>query len=127
LLKQNQEVALKLGVNNRRRNIRALQIINNKEPFRQKNKLHYDCFLITCFIERQKLYDKINTNVDLMIKNGWKNEIETLYQRDKNIDALNAFKAIGYSDILNSIVTNKNIDIEKIKQKTRQYAKRQLS
>jgi tRNA A37 N6-isopentenylltransferase MiaA len=44
-----------------------------------------------------------------------------------NINELNSFRAIGYDIVLNSIVNKTNIDIEKIKQKTRNLAKKQLT
>jgi len=62
-----------------------------------------------------------------MIEKGWKDEVSKLYKKDKDVGNTNAFKAIGYQIILNSIILNKHIDTELIKQKTRQYAKRQLT
>jgi tRNA dimethylallyltransferase len=62
-----------------------------------------------------------------MFKNGWINEVKTLYKNDKNIAKLNAFKAIGYNEILNSLLEKREVNIEKIKMETRRYAKRQLT
>jgi tRNA dimethylallyltransferase len=76
---------------------------------------------------RELVYEKINNNVEKMIKNGWKEEIEKLYKKDKNVGKLNAFKAIGYPIILDAIENKKEIDVDLIKQKTRQYAKRQMT
>jgi tRNA dimethylallyltransferase len=50
-----------------------------------------------------------------------------LYKKDKNISSLNAFKAIGYQEILDSIINNTEINIEQIKHKTRKYARRQIT
>jgi tRNA A37 N6-isopentenylltransferase MiaA len=36
-------------------------------------------------------------------------------------------KAIGYQEIIDAIINNKSIEIDLIKQKTRQYAKRQIT
>jgi tRNA A37 N6-isopentenylltransferase MiaA len=45
-----------------------------------------------------------------------------------NYGKFNAFKAIGYLDIAKGLITpTLGIDINKIKQRTRQYAKRQLT
>jgi tRNA A37 N6-isopentenylltransferase MiaA len=39
----------------------------------------------------------------------------------------NAFLAIGYLDILNHCANNTPLDLAKIQQKSRQYAKRQIT
>jgi tRNA dimethylallyltransferase len=71
--------------------------------------------------------ENINNNVNKMLKNGWKDEVVSLYQKDNDVGKLNAFKAIGYLDILQSLITKTDINVDLIKQKTRQYAKRQLT
>jgi tRNA dimethylallyltransferase len=73
------------------------------------------------------LYKKINDNVDMMFKKGWINEVKNIYEKDKNIDKLNALKAIGYLDIINFLKNGTEIDKEKIKQNSRHYAKRQIT
>ncbi|GMO13853.1 MAG: tRNA (adenosine(37)-N6)-dimethylallyltransferase MiaA [Mycoplasmoidaceae bacterium] len=112
---------------NKRRLVRALQIIDSGKPFRHKQEIIYDTMFVYSYVDKDLLYKKINANVDKMINNGWKDEIQKLYRHDKSISRLNAFKAIGYLDILDSILINKKIDVDKIKQKTKQYAKRQLT
>jgi len=87
----------------------------------------YDTLVIGCFNDKDKMYEKINNNVNKMIQNGWEEEVKTLLVKDENIGRLNALKAIGYPQIIEAIIGKKTIDIELIKQKTRQYAKRQLT
>jgi tRNA dimethylallyltransferase len=41
--------------------------------------------------------------------------------------SLNALKAIGYKQVYDAIITNKPIDVALIAQKTRNYAKRQIT
>jgi tRNA A37 N6-isopentenylltransferase MiaA len=53
--------------------------------------------------------------------------VEAILKQDKNIDKLNAIRAIGYLEIIDAINNNKEIDFDFIKQKTRQYAKRQIT
>jgi tRNA dimethylallyltransferase len=78
-------------------------------------------------MEKSELDKKINTNVEKMYKNGWKQEVEAILKQDKNIAKLNALRAIGYSEIIDAINNDKEIDFDLIKQKTRQYAKRQIT
>jgi tRNA dimethylallyltransferase len=54
--------------------------------------------------------------------------VATLIKKYPNILSLNAFKAIGYQEIATGLLlSTPMIDIDKIKQRTRQYAKRQLT
>jgi tRNA dimethylallyltransferase len=79
--------------------------------------------------DRDKLYDKINIRVDEMIKNGLIEEIERL---DLNKLSSTAKQAIGYKQFIEFYKNEdpaKSIEqvIEKIKQESRHYAKRQLT
>jgi tRNA dimethylallyltransferase len=60
-----------------------------------------------------------------MFEDGWIDEVKQIYIKDNNIENLNALKAIGYPQIISSIKNNTKIDIDEIKTKTRQYAKKQ--
>jgi tRNA dimethylallyltransferase len=62
-----------------------------------------------------------------MMQNGWVNEVNELIKQYKYINNLNALKAIGYQDIYHALINNTKVDIDKINQRTRQYAKRQLT
>ncbi|MDR0752971.1 MAG: tRNA (adenosine(37)-N6)-dimethylallyltransferase MiaA [Mycoplasmataceae bacterium] len=123
----NPDIASKIQIQNKRRLVRALQILKNNDPFQQKNEQIYKSLLITPHIELPKLLEKVANNVDKMLNKGWKKEVEDLYKKDKNISSLNAFKAIGYQEILDSIINNTEINIEQIKHKTRKYARRQIT
>ncbi|MDR0985379.1 MAG: tRNA (adenosine(37)-N6)-dimethylallyltransferase MiaA [Mycoplasmataceae bacterium] len=120
----NNLLASKIGINNRKRLIRALQ---TKGKLIKRKKEIYVPFYLLCTNEREVLYNKINKRVDKMIKEGWINEVKKLYNENKDLTSLNAFKAIGYNEILTSIINNKNIDIDRIKRDTRHYAKRQMT
>lgn len=120
----------KISVNNRKRLIQALRIIetnNEKKSIldQQNNEPLYDFYLIRMKIEREKLYQKINDRADKMFTNGWIDEVKQLMQQDKAIFNLNALKAIGYQEIFCALNHNFEVDIDLIKQKTRNYAKRQ--
>jgi tRNA A37 N6-isopentenylltransferase MiaA len=50
-----------------------------------------------------------------------------LYTNNHAIEELNALKAIGYGEIIESLKQKTPLNIDKIKQRTRNYAKRQLT
>jgi tRNA dimethylallyltransferase len=75
--------------------------------------------------QREYLYERINKRVDQMIKDGLMEEAKALYPHRE----LAALQTVGYSEIFDAIEGKITWDaaIEKIKQHTRQYAKRQLT
>lgn len=127
LLKKNEETANKIGINNKRRLERALEIYDFNGSLVKKNEQLYKPIIIQTFLPREELYQKINKRVEIMIKNGWQEEVEKIYKKDNEIEKLQALKAIGYKTILESIKNSIPIDIEKIKLDTRHYAKKQLT
>lgn len=124
--------SLKISVNNRKRLIQALRIIESNDNQKKsildkqnKNPL-YDFFLIKMTIPRNELYEKINNRADKMFENGWIDEVRKLIEfKGDSIMKTNALKALGYNEIYNSILENREVDIDLVKQKTRNYAKRQ--
>jgi len=75
--------------------------------------------------DRALLYDRINSRVDLMMKNGLLEEVQQLTPyRD-----LNALKTVGYTELFNYLEGTITLEeaIDKIKQNTRRFAKRQLT
>ncbi len=116
--------------NNRRRLIRALNYHkeNNKSiNTNTTNKLLYDAIFIGLTTDRRILYDKINNRVDIMIKDGLLNEVKAFY--DKNIRTKPLLNAIGYREIYSYFDGNISLEeaINKIKQNSRHYAKRQYT
>jgi len=75
--------------------------------------------------DRNIVYERINLRVDQMIKDGLIEEVEGL----KSFRHLNPLNTVGYSEIFNYLdgKSNKEEAIEKIKQNTRRFAKRQLT
>ena len=133
LKKLDSEEANKISVNNRKRLEQALRIIesNNNQKKSEMDKNNFDqkykYILISTKIPRESLYQKINSRVLEMINLGWKQEVKSLLEEDQNIMELNSLKAIGYKEVYNSIINDKDIDIESIQKKTRNYAKRQIT
>ena len=116
--------------NNRRRLIRAINYYkeNNKSiNTNTTNKLLYDAIFIGLTTDRRILYDKINTRVDIMIKDGLLNEVKAFY--DKGIRTKPLLNAIGYREIYSYFDGNISLEeaIDKIKQNSRHYAKRQYT
>ena len=116
--------------NNRRRLIRAINYYkeNNKSINNNvTNKLLYDCIFIGLTTDRKVLYDKINTRLDIMMKEGLLNEVKDFYE--KGIRTKPLLNAIGYKEIYSYLDGNISLEeaIDKIKQNSRHYAKRQYT
>ena len=128
LLKLDKDI--NIDKNNRRRLIRALNyykennisISNNKT-----NKLLYDAIFIGLTTNREILYKKINQRVDNMIEDGLLEEVKYYY--DKNIKTKPLINGIGYKELYNYFdgLCSKEEAVEKIKQNSRHYAKRQYT
>jgi tRNA dimethylallyltransferase len=75
--------------------------------------------------DRKKLYERINLRVDQMVRDGLIEEVENLI----TYRHLNPLNTVGYSEILNFLDGNSSKEeaIEKIKQNTRRFAKRQIT
>jgi len=79
------------------------------------------------WLDRQKLYERINQRVDLMMESGLLDEAKSLHPKLKS--GTPAYKTIGYQELFDHIDGNISLEmaIDKIKQHTRNYAKRQLT
>lgn len=87
----------------------------------------YDSLLIGLnYHDRQKLYDRIDLRVDEMVARGLVDEARELYDHGGMKTAANA---IGFKEFIPFFRGEENIEacIDKIKQETRRYAKRQLT
>lgn len=131
LFNLNKDMAEKIHPNNGQRIIRALEILksgNEKENnFRQENE-DYNLIFIGLNMDRERLYERINSRVDKMIELGLVDEVRSLLDQglDKNSQSL---KAIGYKEVISylegEIEYSEMIDL--IKKNSRHYAKRQLT
>jgi tRNA dimethylallyltransferase len=118
----------KLHMNNRKRVLRAIEIISSTNKtlseFSKKDEPIYDSYIIYLNInDRDKLYDRINKRVDKMVSDGLIEEAKALY--DEKIYP----HAIGYSELKQyfdkEITLESAIDL--IKQNSRHLAKRQMT
>lgn len=117
--------------NNRKRMIRALNYYENtNQVFSQKettNELLYDTLFIGLTTDREILYDRINKRVDIMLENGLLEEAKKIY--DTGIRTKAVMTPIGYKELFeyfDGLITLEEA-INKIKQRSRNYAKRQYT
>ena len=88
----------------------------------------YDCLWLAIDMDREKLYDRINQRVDLMIKDGLIEETKReVFPKRKTLGT--AIKAIGYKEIVWYLEGKCTMAeaVELLKRNTRRYAKRQLT
>ena len=114
--------------NNRRRLVRELKKLeNNIDIDTNGNKLLYDAKIIGLTTDRETLYDRINKRVDIMIENGLVDEVNSLKETFTTSKALKT--AIGYKEFIPYFNKETTLDevIDKIKQNSRHYAKRQYT
>ena len=88
----------------------------------------YDLVMYCLNLDRQKLYERINQRVDIMLQLGLVNEVRGLMDKGYGKDLV-SMKAIGYKEIMEYLEGNESYDdvVEKIKKLSRNYAKRQLT
>lgn len=119
--------------NNSRRVIRALEAIHTSgilfsEQQTEEQPAKYDALLIALDCEREKLYQRINQRVDMMVEDGILNEARLLYElADKDLNQ--AHKGIGYKEWFPYFDGTISLEEakENVKQNSRRYAKRQLT
>lgn len=132
LLKEKDNVlASKINKNNTIRVIRALEAVDGGYLSTNDKKIKeekYDYFYCVLNKDRDKLYKDINNRVDEIVQNGALYEVEKLLNSGVNFNN-QCMKSIGYKEwepYLKKEATMESV-IEKIKQNTRNYAKRQLT
>jgi len=121
----------KVDVNNSQRIVRALEVFTHTGiPYskflnREKPDRNFTPIKILINTERKELYERIDRRVDEMMKLGLLEEAKKFLDRR----SLNALKTVGYKELYNHLDGTYGIDtaVEKIKQHTRNYAKRQLT
>lgn len=121
--------ALKIDPKNKRRIIRALEILElTRRPFSKSQKKQppeFEVLIIGIKTDRQTLYARIDARIDRMLKDGLVEEVRGLikkYQRD-----LPSLNTIGYKEIIDYLggrLTLKEA-VSKIKTNTHDYVRRQ--
>lgn len=117
--------------NNRKRIERFLsyydstgKLLSDKE---KSSKLLYDCKFIGLTTDRDILYDRINKRVDIMINNGLLDEAKRIY--DSGVRSKAIMTPIGYKELFDYFDGKSDLNscLNVIKQKSRNYAKRQYT
>lgn len=107
--------------------VRLERFLNKKEIETPVPKKLYDHIIIGLTTSREKLYERINKRVDIMLENGLLEEAKKFYEKKIYTKPLTG--GIGYKELY-EYFDNKislNDAIEKIKQNSRHYAKRQYT
>jgi tRNA dimethylallyltransferase len=120
-----------ISLDNPQRIIRALEIcIGTNLPYssfkgKGKRKRDFESIIVGLNGDRQKIYDRINYRVDLMMEKGLLDEAKKLHPQK----SLNALQTVGYKELFlffDGKIT-KEYAVEEIKKNTRRFAKRQLT
>lgn len=118
--------------NNRDKIIRSLELIEaiggKVSEYEREDNEKYISYWFMKDIQREILYEKINLRVDLMCETGLYEEWER--NKEKYPDNEILFNTIGYREFFDleaGVYNSKKEAIEKIKQHTRNFAKRQLT
>lgn len=124
----------KISQNDSKRIMRVLEIYKatgkNKTEQEAESRLKeipYDYKVFALTMDRDKLYERINKRVDIMIENGLIDEVKNLLEKYSEFPT--AMQGLGYKEVrdyLQEKITKDEM-IEKIKQESRRYAKRQLT
>ena len=132
--KIDQEAIEKISPNDKKRILRILEIYHqtgkNKteiEAESRKNGVKYDYRIFVLNMDREKLYERINKRVDIMIEQGLIEEVKSLVK--KYTEFPTAMQGLGYKEMveyLDNKITKEEA-IEKIKMESRRYAKRQIT
>ena len=134
LKKVDPESAKEIHPNNVKRVIRALEIYDTTgvPKSQQKDSLSesvYNPIFIVLDVPREKLYERINRRVDLMIDSGGVEEARFVYEHLNLKPNAQCLQAIGYKEFLPYLQGTKLLldAKEDLAQATRHYAKRQLT
>ena len=124
----------KISSNDKKRILRVLELY--KATGKTKSELEvvsrsagvkYDYRVFAINMDREKLYERINLRVDLMIRDGLIDEVKNVVEKYDYFPT--AMQGLGYKEVveyLNGGLTKEEM-IDKIKQETRRFAKRQLT
>lgn len=121
--------------NNVKRVIRALEYHrqtgnpisrHNEEEHKKASPYNFAYFVLTD--DRQKLYDRIEKRVDLMMEHGLLEEVTKLKEMGYHRDMV-SMQGLGYKEILDYLDGKIGLEeaVYRIKRETRHFAKRQLT
>jgi tRNA dimethylallyltransferase len=131
LKEKDPEYFQKVDISNPHRVVRALEVIEvSGKKFSElrsgsQQELPFDSIVFCLTAERDFLYERINSRVDAMLHAGLLDEAKNLYSK-RHLQSLNT---VGYKEIFEYIDGTCTLEfaIDKIKQHSRNYAKRQIT
>lgn len=127
--------ALRLHPNDKRRIIRALEVYEiTRTPISQyqtqfgRKPSESDYVIIGIQRERACIYERINNRVDWMFKHGLVDETKGLLKKYGRLGKA-ASQALGYKEVIEYLDNRTGLEeaVELVKQKTRNFAKHQLT
>lgn len=133
-MKIDKQAAEKISKNDQKRILRILEIYHQtgktktqQEIESRKQEIPYQYLVFGIQMDRQILYDRINQRADKMIEQGLIEEVENLLKKYQEFPT--AMQGLGYKEVVEYLegTLTKEEMIEKIKQESRRYAKRQLT
>lgn len=135
LVELDPQAAEKIHPNNVKRVIRALEIGTfSDQLFSQAKETHddhhspYDYYFIGLHCDRQRLYERINHRVDLMVDQGLLKEAQWLLDQDLDPKS-QSLQSIGYKEVFPYLRGEEDLEtsLNLLKRNSRRYAKRQLT
>ena len=121
----------KVDLNNHVRLLRALELMKSTgksfssiRSGKKKNR-DFNTTIINLECSREHLYTRINNRVEEILEKGLESEVYNL----RHFKDLNTMNTVGYKEFIDYFENKISYDvaIEKIKQNTRNYAKRQIT
>lgn len=133
-MKIDKKATEKISKNDQKRILRILEIYHQtgmtkteQEIASRRKEIPYQYIVFGIQMDRQILYDRINQRVDQMIEQGLIKEVENLLEKYQEFPT--AMQGLGYKEVVEYLdgTLSREEMIEKIKQESRRYAKRQLT
>lgn len=128
------EAMKKISCNDKKRIFRVLEIYHStgktkteQEVESRKKDNPYDFYVFAIDMARDKLYERINKRVDIMLEAGLIEEVKEVAKKYKDLPT--AIQGLGYKEVIEYLNNECSYEemVEKIKIETRHYAKRQLT
>ena len=130
LAELDREAAERIHPHNVRRVVRALEAALNGEQVNQygASESPYDALVVGLEMERGALYERINRRVDIMLEQGLEQEVRELLSRGLSPHC-QSMQSIGYRQMVWYLQGTMDYEqaVEKLKQATRNFAKRQIT
>ena len=128
------EAIQKIAKTDKKRILRILEIYHStgktktqQDILSRKNEPEFEYHVYALSWDRETLYQRINKRVDIMLEQGLIEEVQNILKKYDKFPT--AMQGLGYKEVveyLNKKMTKEEM-IEKIKQETRRYAKRQMT